>query len=190
MQSLWNALTFELMDGKLGTVEELKAYLEPFSPPAPPPPVHLRRPRAAKKESKAKGRSKKAAAVEISPGEETRCLMRVSADAPGANSADEETPVIESPTKPVKAAKSVAVGEVTGCRRPGGQIEVAKVATAPAEKKAAVTVAPAKKTVVALVKTVAKVCSGCARRPAAPAKKSAPVKAAAPKEGSRLPRRL
>jgi tRNA nucleotidyltransferase/poly(A) polymerase len=27
---------FELMDGKLGTVEEMKAFLEPYSPPAPP----------------------------------------------------------------------------------------------------------------------------------------------------------
>jgi tRNA nucleotidyltransferase (CCA-adding enzyme) len=51
-------LFFELMDGKLGTVEEMKAYLEPYSPPAPPPPVHLRRPRAAKKDSKAKLRKK------------------------------------------------------------------------------------------------------------------------------------
>ena len=40
---LLDKLFFELMDGKLGTVEEMKAYLEPYSPPAPPPPVHLRR---------------------------------------------------------------------------------------------------------------------------------------------------
>jgi len=46
-------LFFELMDGKLGTPEEMKAYLEPYSPPAPPPPVHLRRPRAPRKEGKA-----------------------------------------------------------------------------------------------------------------------------------------
>ena len=41
---LLDKLFFELMDNKLGTVEEMKAYLEPYSPPAPPPPVHLRRP--------------------------------------------------------------------------------------------------------------------------------------------------
>ncbi len=56
-------LFFELMDGKLTTVEEMKAYLESYSPPAPPPPVHLRRPRTAKKDAKnAKGRKKAAAA--------------------------------------------------------------------------------------------------------------------------------
>jgi len=60
---LLDKLFFELMDGKLGTVEEMRAYLEPYSPPAPPPPVHLRRPRVAKKEAKP-AKSRKKAAVE------------------------------------------------------------------------------------------------------------------------------
>ncbi len=56
---LLDKLFFELMDGRLGSVEEIKAYLEPYSPPAPPPPVSLRRPRAPKKDAKsAKGRKK------------------------------------------------------------------------------------------------------------------------------------
>jgi tRNA nucleotidyltransferase (CCA-adding enzyme) len=59
-------LVFELMDGKLGTVEEMKAFLEPYSPPAPPPPVNLRRARATKKEPKAKSRKKAEAAGELS----------------------------------------------------------------------------------------------------------------------------
>ena len=60
---LLDKLFFELMDGKLGTPEEMKAYLEPFSPPAPPPPVHLRRPRVAKKDAKPPKSRKKAVAV-------------------------------------------------------------------------------------------------------------------------------
>lgn len=53
---------FELMDGNLGTVEEMKAFLEPYSPPAPPPPVHLRRPRATRKDAKgAKAKAKREA---------------------------------------------------------------------------------------------------------------------------------
>ncbi len=58
-ERLLDKLFFELMDGRLGSVEEIKAYLEPYSPPAPPPPVSLRRPRAPKKDAKsAKGRKK------------------------------------------------------------------------------------------------------------------------------------
>src|SRR6185437_3346376 len=53
-------LFFELMDGKLSTPEEIKAYLEPYSPPAPPPPVHLRRARGTKKEPKTPKSRKKA----------------------------------------------------------------------------------------------------------------------------------
>ena len=59
-EELVEKLVFELMDGKLGTPEEMRAYLEPYSPPAPPPPVSLRRARTAKKDAKgAKGRGKK-----------------------------------------------------------------------------------------------------------------------------------
>src|SRR5258708_38587430 len=62
-EELLDKLFFELMDNKLGTVEEMKAYLEPYSPPAPPPPVHLRRPRMAKKDAKPPKSRKKAVAV-------------------------------------------------------------------------------------------------------------------------------
>ena len=58
---------FELMDGKLRTPEEMKAFLEPYSPPAPPPPVHLRRPRASKKDAKAAKSRKKANGEEAPP---------------------------------------------------------------------------------------------------------------------------
>lgn len=39
---------FALIDGKLNTEEEMRAFLEPHSPPAPPPPVSIRRTRAKK----------------------------------------------------------------------------------------------------------------------------------------------
>ena len=62
---LLEKLFFELMDGKLSTVEEMKAFLEPYSPPAPPPPVNMRRARASKKEAKpSKAKLKKAAKAE------------------------------------------------------------------------------------------------------------------------------
>ena len=56
---LQETLFYALMDGRLGTPEEMRAFLESYSPPAPPPPVSLRRPRAARKEAKpAKSRKK------------------------------------------------------------------------------------------------------------------------------------
>ena len=45
-------LFFQFMDGKLQTEEELRAFLAPFSPPAPPPPVVIRRPRGRRAEIK------------------------------------------------------------------------------------------------------------------------------------------
>ena len=36
----------ELIDGRLTTPEEIRAFLEPHSPPAPPPQVTIKRPRA------------------------------------------------------------------------------------------------------------------------------------------------
>lgn len=66
---LLEKLFFELMDGRLGTPEEMKAFLEPYSPPAPPPPVNMRK-RAAKKEAKpSKSRSKKVAPLDDEPVE-------------------------------------------------------------------------------------------------------------------------
>jgi tRNA nucleotidyltransferase/poly(A) polymerase len=46
----------ELIDGKLTTPEEMRAYLEPHSPPAPPPQVTIKRTRARRAEAKLKQR--------------------------------------------------------------------------------------------------------------------------------------
>jgi len=51
------AIFLELIDGKLATPEEMRAFLEPHSPPAPPPQVTVKRPRAKRGEAKAKERS-------------------------------------------------------------------------------------------------------------------------------------
>jgi hypothetical protein len=48
------SLFLELLDGKLGATEELRAFLEPFSPPAPPPKETIKRPRAKRGEAKLK----------------------------------------------------------------------------------------------------------------------------------------
>ncbi len=50
-------LFLELIDGKLTTPEEIKAFLEPFSPPAPPPQITIKRTRARRNAEKVKERS-------------------------------------------------------------------------------------------------------------------------------------
>lgn len=47
-------LFLELIDGRLSTPEEVRAFLEPYSPPAPPPQVTIKRPRGKRGEAKLK----------------------------------------------------------------------------------------------------------------------------------------
>ena len=55
---LVKTIFLQLIDGGLTTTEEMKALLEPHSPPAPPPPVTIKRTRAKKgAEPKSKSRS-------------------------------------------------------------------------------------------------------------------------------------
>jgi len=57
-QDLVKTIFLQLIDGGLTSTEEIKALLEPFSPPAPPPPVTIKRTRAKKSaEAKSKSRS-------------------------------------------------------------------------------------------------------------------------------------
>jgi tRNA nucleotidyltransferase (CCA-adding enzyme) len=51
------AIFLELIDGRLGTPEEMRAFLEPHSPPAPPPREVIKRPRAKRGEAKVKERA-------------------------------------------------------------------------------------------------------------------------------------
>jgi tRNA nucleotidyltransferase/poly(A) polymerase len=49
-----HAVFLELIDGKLTTPEEIRAFLEPYSPPAPPPQVTVKRSRGKRGEARAK----------------------------------------------------------------------------------------------------------------------------------------
>ena len=148
-------LFFELMDNKLGTPEEMKAFLEPYSPPAPPPPVHLRRARATKKEAKpGKGRKKSAQAEEEGEGAEESSLA---ADAGGS---DEESASGAPLTKVASVkAKGPTPAKVAAPAKQAAPLKAIPVKSEP--KKPVAKAAPAK--------------------PKTPAKKAAPVKAAAKK---------
>jgi tRNA nucleotidyltransferase (CCA-adding enzyme) len=171
--ALLDKLFFELMDSKLGTIEEMKAYLEPYSPPAPPPPVHLRRARVAKKDAKPP-KSRKKAAVEAN-GEG---LEAVAASSEGEASAPvpAKSAPGKAPAAPAKkaAAPVKAVAPAKTAAAPVKSKPIAKVA-AKAPVKKVVAKAPVKK---AAVKAASK----------APAKKvvakSAPAKKAAVKHAS------
>ena len=52
-----HAVFLELIDGRLTTPEEMRAYLEPHSPPAPPPQVTIKRPRVKRGAEKVKEQS-------------------------------------------------------------------------------------------------------------------------------------
>jgi tRNA nucleotidyltransferase (CCA-adding enzyme) len=64
---LLREIFLQLIDGKLTTPEEMRAYLEPHSPPAPPPPVSVKRTRAKRG---AEARIKERALDEDGEGEE------------------------------------------------------------------------------------------------------------------------
>jgi tRNA nucleotidyltransferase/poly(A) polymerase len=187
---------FELMDGKLGTVEEMKAFLEPYSPPAPPPPVHLRRARATKKDAKVPKARKKAAA-DVSEDADEAAVAEVAVEAmagasPAKASAEkgkaagskavEAKAVVAS--KAATAAKAVAAAKATAVKPVAAKKSAAvKAAAKPAAKKLVAAkksaAKPAPKKVVSAKKTAPK---PAARKPAAKqsAAKKAPAKKAAP----------
>ncbi|HEU5339878.1 CCA tRNA nucleotidyltransferase [Edaphobacter sp.] len=187
---LLDKLFFELMDNKLGTVEEMKAFLEPYSPPAPPPPVHLRRARAVKKDAKPPRSRKKAAVAEsTATAEGTAATAAVTA---------QTSPVTTPATGKAAKAAAPAVKPAAPAKGAAKQPPPAKKAEAPVKAKAAAKPAatkpvaksapkkpakvPARKTPVKKVaaKPVAKKQSKAIAKKA-PAKKPAPAKKAAKK---------
>jgi tRNA nucleotidyltransferase (CCA-adding enzyme) len=195
-KELLDKLFFELMDGKLATPEEMKAYLEPHSPPAPPPPVHLRRPRAVKKDAKPpKSRKKAVAAVEgqtedgvavaaaagegkaPAPAKAGKGVAAAKAAAPPAKTVEKKG------AAPVKAA-APAKGKVA-LKAPVKQAVVVKKAAKAEPKKVAAKKVPAKAAKKAPAKKgppVKKVVTKIATVKKAPAKKAPAKKAAAPRK--------
>ena len=51
-----HAVFLELIDGQLTTPEEMRAFLEPHSPPAPPPQVTIKRPRVKRGAKRSRNR--------------------------------------------------------------------------------------------------------------------------------------
>lgn len=163
---LLEKLFFELMDSNLGTVEEMKAYLEPYSPPAPPPPVHMRRARVAKKDAKPAKSRKKAVAIEA--GEENGAAAEVAT----------ETTAVAAPTLTNAVAVKAAAPAKTKDAKTAAPVKAAAKKSAPPMKAAAKkAVAPVKKSA-PIKKVVAKSLpkKAVAKKPTPPVKKAAAKK--------------
>ena len=120
---LLEKLFYALMDGQLETPEAMRAFLEPYSPPAPPPPVSLRRPRAAKAAKKEpRSKSKKKLGLSEAPDgvsntegvSETDAKPEVAEQTPAAPRAQAEPNVGEN--HPPVMAKQVKAPPTKGTR--------------------------------------------------------------------------
>jgi len=161
---LLDKLFFALMDNKLDTPEAARAFLEPYSPPAPPPPVNLRR-RAVKREPKpTKSRSKKAAV----PTDETTDPTDGVPPVPAKPSVAAKAAAVKAPA-PVKAPAAKPAAKAVPAKPVPAKKAVAKKASKPAQKKAAAK-KPAKKKA-PVKKLVKKPAKKAVKKPSKPAKK-------------------
>lgn len=177
-EELLDKLFFELMDNKLGTIEEMKAFLEPYSPPAPPPTVHLRRPRAAKKDAKPPRSRKKAAAAEGTAAEITKSATPAEQMVPAKPAKAEKKASMKGEEKKVPAKAALAPAKKATPAKPKAP---EKKAAKPAPK------APAKKAVAKKAPAKPAPKKAPAKKPVA--KKPAPKKPAPPKKPQPKPKK-
>jgi tRNA nucleotidyltransferase/poly(A) polymerase len=163
---LLQELFFQTMDNKLNDEAALRAFLEPYSPPAPPPPVNLRKPRAAKKKSakKEEAATSTAAAPQAAGAE---------AAAKGKATAPAKAAAATVPQKSVPAKASSA--KAAPAKAVPAKAAPAKVA-APAKAPAKVTKAEAKPKAAAPPKKAAAKKAPEKKPAAKPAAKKAPAK--------------
>jgi len=95
-EEMMNGLFLGVIDGELESEEQLRAFLEPYSPPAPPPPVTVRRTRGSRKSGE-----KKVAVEAAFDGEATEA-----ADVDGLELDDEEA--VEAPVEELDEEESEA----------------------------------------------------------------------------------
>jgi tRNA nucleotidyltransferase (CCA-adding enzyme) len=177
--ALVQEIFFALMDGKLTTEEEMRAFLEPHSPPAPPPPVNIRRARA-----------KKAARVEEEDHDEHENHDHdddVDHDHDDEHEhdddEDDEASIKLAPAKKAVAAKAVKSG-VTGKAGKAAAAKAVAPVKAAVPEKAVLKKAPAAATVPAPAKVAAKEAKPAVKAKPAPVKvalKPAATKAASVK---------
>ncbi len=149
---LVHAIFLELIDGKLTTPEEMKAYLEPHSPPPPPAPVTIKRPRGRRA---AEARMRDLDEDEESPrtaiseedlddmgGEDEIGLGKLNLREEGGDEEeeaieDEEEAEEERPAAPAKRGKAEAAAKAQPAKAPAAKPAKPEPKSAPAPAKAA-----------------------------------------------------
>ena len=119
---LLSELFFGIIDGKLESEEELRAFLEPYSPPAPPPPVTVRRTRGSKK-----AESKSKAPVETDLEEDAPELEDedVTEDALEVEVVEDDEDEEEEPEVPPPPARKSPAAPLKGASRGEANAEIA-----------------------------------------------------------------
>lgn len=190
-QEMMDQLFLGTIDGKLETDEQLRAFLEPYSPPAPPPPVTVRRTKSSRKTGEAKA---KVASLAESEAGEPRKEAKGEEISQAEALAGAEAPAAGKRTKPPAKAAPVAkaaTGKGQAAKQAGGTAPEAaarghKGAPAPAAKKSAASKAvPRKPAAGSAVKPAPKLPaqehpSAKARKKPAAGKKAAPAKKTKP----------
>ncbi|MHB8301585.1 MAG: tRNA nucleotidyltransferase/poly(A) polymerase family protein [Acidobacteriaceae bacterium] len=203
---LLDKLTFAFMDGELPNEEAVRKFAEPYSPPAPPPAVIVRRSRAVKRvvdpkgPKKGKKASKKTSAVEA----EELTLAASDATGPAAIPLAEqpEQPLNElvapktTPPKPAKAkavpvkvatavpASIPAAGKRDGKATPGKASSEAVSTSAKPAPPAATQKASSTASLAQARPPAAKVASPRSGKAAAPPSSTAAKKAAVPQKAA------
>ena len=157
---------FQLMDGKLTTDEEMRAFLEPHSPPAPPPPVSIRRTRAKKSEARFKEEEEDDEEALPLPSDDEDSEDESADDDDEEEETDDEDLPIAKPVKAKSAPAKSAPAKTSAKAAPAAAPEGAAAAKATSGK--------------AEVKPTPAVASKTTTKGVPPAKPVAPVKAATP----------
>ena len=178
-QDLVQEIFYQLMDAKLTTDEEMRAFLEPHSPPAPPPPVKIGRSRGKRGEAKLRLREEEEEAEEEEdlpvPGldDEPGELGEVEAESESEEEEEEEAEVVPVPKGKAKAAKAVPAKPEASVK-----VETKPVKAAPEPKGPAVGKKPAAKVEAPVA----------AKKAAAHVAKAPAVKKASAKSSARTPK--
>jgi tRNA nucleotidyltransferase/poly(A) polymerase len=211
--ALVEEIFFALMDNKLQTEEEMRAFLEPHSPPAPPPPVSIRRTRAKKKaaveeheehaeedEDHGEEHEEEESAIPLPPAKKAPApkpekAAPVAKTAPAAKEPAAKKTGPGAEKKPASAAKTKPVEKPAKAVKAATEKPAAKaVKAAPAKVAKAAKPAPVKKAAKKVQKAAPKTAAKAEKKPAAkatkkpapkPLKKPAAKKAAKPAKKKR-----